>query len=212
MWPSPWPRRPSPPAPPACGALDPGVERSRAVILAATLDLLGETGCGDLTIEAVAGRAGVGKSTIYRHWTGKADLVEDAIRTLRTMTAPPDAGTTRERVAYLLEHLACSLADSTWSNCLPAVIDAAERDPEVLAILRRISTERFGQLVALLAEGRRRNEIAGEADLTLLAECLVGPVMVRRLLLHEPFPPSGVRSLVEYVLGPAPGPASRASA
>ncbi|MEW6154693.1 MAG: TetR/AcrR family transcriptional regulator [Actinomycetota bacterium] len=194
---------PAPPARPACGALDPRVERSRTVILAATLDLLGETGYGDLTIEAVAARAGVGKSTIYRHWSGKADLVEDAIRTLRTMTSPPETGTARARVTFLLEHLARSLADSTWSNCLPAVIDAAERDPEVLAILRRISTERFGQLVDLLAEGRRRNEIAAEADLTLLAECLVGPVMLRRLLLHEPFPPSGVRSLVEHVLGPA---------
>ena len=47
------------------------VERSRRVILGAVLDELGEVGYGALTIEAVAAQAGVGKSTIYRHWPGK---------------------------------------------------------------------------------------------------------------------------------------------
>src|SRR4029450_13783209 len=54
--------------------VDPRVERSRRVILEATLGELGEVGYGTLTIEAVAARAGVGKSTIYRHWPGKLEL------------------------------------------------------------------------------------------------------------------------------------------
>src|SRR5205807_9252928 len=61
---------------------DPRIERSRRVILEAALAELGEAGYGALTIESVAPRAGVGKSTIYRHWSGKLTLVEDAFRTL----------------------------------------------------------------------------------------------------------------------------------
>jgi TetR/AcrR family transcriptional regulator of autoinduction and epiphytic fitness len=180
--------------------LDPRVERSRRVILAAALQLLAEAGYGGLTVEAVAARAGAGKSTIYRHWAGKAELVEDAIRTLRADYHVPVEGTVRERVANLLGQVAGNLADSTWSSCLPAIIDAAERDPEVLDIHRRFAAERRQVLVDLLAEGVAGGELPGGLDLDLAADCLVGPLMVRRLLLHEPFDPAAVGALVDQVL------------
>ena len=71
---------------------DPRIERSRRVILEAALAELGEVGYGALTIESVAARAGVGKSTIYRHWSGKLNLVEDAFRTLKLVHALRDSG------------------------------------------------------------------------------------------------------------------------
>jgi TetR/AcrR family transcriptional regulator, regulator of autoinduction and epiphytic fitness len=180
--------------------VDPRVERSCRVILSAALDLLGEVGYGGMTIEAVAARAGVGKSTVYRHWNGKPELVEDAIRTLKVPLAPPAEGSARERVVGLLQQMAAQLASSTWSSCLPAVIDAAERDPEVLAVQRRIAAERRQMLVDLLAEGVAAGEFAAAPDLELLAECLVGPIIVRRLLLHEPLDPAQVPALVAQVL------------
>jgi len=179
---------------------DPRVERSRKVILSAALEELGEEGYGGLTVEGVAARAGVGKSTIYRHWCGKADLVEDAVRTLRASIAPPTGGSVRDRVTAVLRQVAENMADSTWSACLPAVIDAAERDPEVLAILRRVAWERRQVLVDLLAEGVEAGELPGSTDIGLLAECLIGPIAVRRLLLHEPFDPAAVPALVDQLL------------
>jgi len=176
------------------------------VILAAALDLVVEVGCGDLTMEAVAARAGVGKSTVYRHWPGKLQLIEDAIRTLKAVVRPPEGGTVRERVTALLVQVATGMADSTWSSCLPAIIDAAERDPEVLAIHRRLAKERRQVLVDLLAEGVEAGEVSGldplgqPVDLHVLSECLIGPILVRRLLLHEPFDPAAVPALVAQVL------------
>lgn len=183
---------------------DPRVERSRTVILSAALDLLGEAGYGGLTIEAVAARAGVGKSTIYRHWPGKLQLVEDAIRTLKAGMTPPAAGTVRERLVDVTRQVATKMADSTWSSCLPAVIDAAERDPEVMHIHRRFALERHQGLVELLSEGVASGEVAKSLDLELAAECLVGPLVFCRLLLHHPFDPERVPALVEQVLGPPP--------
>ena len=180
--------------------VDPRVERSRTVILSAALELLGEIGYGGLTIEAVAARAGVGKSTIYRHWTGKLDLVEDAIRTLKTGVSLPAEGSTRERVVALLRSAATSMRQSRWATCLPAIIDAAERDPEVLAIHRRIASERRQQMIDLLAEGVAAGDISPHADLPLLADCLVGPIVIRRLLLHDPYDPDTVPKLVDQVL------------
>ena len=185
---------------------DPRVDRSRRVILSAALEVLGEVGYGGLTIEAVAARAGAGKSTIYRHWAGKLELVEDAIRTLRADFEAPATGPVRERVAGLLCQVAARLADSTWSSCLPAIIDAAERDAEVMVIHRRFSAERLQVLVDLLAGGVATGELAGDLDPHLAAECLIGTLMVRRLFLHEPFDPAAVPGLVRQVLGDARPP------
>lgn len=143
----------------------------------------------------------MGKSTIYRHWTGKLELVEDAIRTLKAAIALPAEGTVRERVIELLRQLACNATDSTWSTCLPAIIDAAERDPEVLEIHRRLALERRQLLIDLLAEGVANGEVASGTDVGLLAECLAGPIIVRRLLLHEQFDPDLIPKLVDQLLG-----------
>jgi TetR/AcrR family transcriptional regulator, regulator of autoinduction and epiphytic fitness len=178
------------------------VERSRRVILGAALDLLGEVGYGGLTIEAVAARAGVGKSTVYRHWTGKLELVEDAVRTLKASIVVPTQGTVRQRVTELLSQLAGNVADTAWSSCLPALIDAAERDPEVLDVHRRLALERRQLLVQLLEEGVRSGEVSPRADLGLLAESLVGPILLRRLLHHDPFDRALVAKLVDQLLPP----------
>ncbi|MEO7836749.1 MAG: TetR-like C-terminal domain-containing protein, partial [Acidimicrobiales bacterium] len=88
-----------------------------------------------------------------------------------------------------------------------AIIDAAERHPEVLAIHRRFTLERRQVMMDLLTEGVAAGEIAPDLDLCLLGESLVGPIMVRRLLLHEPFDPADVPRLVAQVLtSPPPGP------
>lgn len=178
------------------------MERSRRVILSAALELLGELGFGGLTIEGVAARARVGKSTIYRHWGGKLELIEDAVRVLKPDIALPAAGPVRDRVVVLLQQVAIALADSTWSRCLPAIIDAAERDPAVLDIHRRLTCERREVLVGLLAEGVATGEVGAATDLRLLAETLVGPIIVRRLLFHEPFDPGLVPQLVDQLLPP----------
>jgi TetR/AcrR family transcriptional regulator, regulator of autoinduction and epiphytic fitness len=176
------------------------------VILGAALDLLGGVSCGGLSIEAVAARAGVGKSTVYRHWPGKVELMEDAIRTLKVPLRVPAAGSVQERVTDLLVQVATGMADSTWSSCLPAIIDAAERDPEIMALHSRIACDRRQVLVDLLGQGVETGEIPGDVDLYLLAECLIGPIVIRRLLLHEPFDPASVPALVDQVLRQAPPP------
>ncbi len=183
--------------------IDPRIERSQRVIRQAALTELAEAGYGGFRIESVAQRAGVGKSTVYRHWTGKLELVEDAIRTLKAEINVPMSGSVRDRLVDVLRQIAENMSASTWSACLPAVIDAAERDPEVLEILRRIGQERRRLLLDLLTEGRATGAVP-DVDLNLLAECLVGPMVLRRLLLHEPFEADAVPRLVDQLLATRP--------
>ena len=118
--------------------MDPRVERSRALILTAAVAELAEVGYGGVTIEAVAARAGVGKSTIYRHWNDKLELIADAFETFHERMVP-DLGERppRECIAILLGHVAEVVVDSTFSRCIPALIEGAERDPRLRAFHHR---------------------------------------------------------------------------
>jgi AcrR family transcriptional regulator len=183
---------------------DPRIERSRRVILEAVLEELGEVGYGAFTIESVAARAGVGKSTIYRHWPGKLALVEDAFRTLKAQALLPESGTLRERVTAFLEQVANLVVESTYSACMPALIDAAERDPQVREFHCAFSAERLVVLVDVLRAGIADGELPAETDPELVADALVGPIVMRRLMFSQPFDPELVPALVDQVLPRAP--------
>src|SRR5438552_831474 len=106
---------------------DPRVERSRMVILRAAVEEMAEVGYGGVTIESIAARAGVGKSTIYRHWPDKLAVIADAFETFHEQMVP-DLGElpAGESLALLLRHVAEVVVDSTWSRCIPALIEGAE--------------------------------------------------------------------------------------
>jgi hypothetical protein len=112
----------------------------------------------------------------------------------------PTEGDVRDRIVWLLENLARSLVASTWSSCLPALIDAAERDPDARELHYRLALAGRQTLVDLLEEGVRLGELPADLDAALIAEALAGPILLRRLMLHEPLDPTRVRDLVDQVL------------
>jgi AcrR family transcriptional regulator len=185
-------------------AIDPRVERTREVVLEATIALIVESGYGAVNIEAVAARSGVAKSTIYRHWPSRLDLVHDAFAELKPPITIPTEGSVHDRVVQMLEILAEGIASSTWSRCLPALIDAAERDPEARELHRRIARTGRQALVDVLVDGQKRGELPVDMDPGLMAEALAGPIVIRRLFSDEPLAPGEVRHLVEQVLHVAP--------
>ena len=170
-------------------------------MLDAALGLLIERGYGELTIEAVAERSGVAKSTIYRHWPSRLELINDAFLELKPTLPVPTEGDVRERVVAMLEHLAQNVAASRWSACLPTLIDAAERDPTARELNTRLAGAGRQSLAALLAEGVERGELRADLDTDLIAEALAGPIILRRLMTTDPLPPEQVRHLVDQVLG-----------
>jgi AcrR family transcriptional regulator len=174
--------------------------RNREALLKAADELVDHCGVDGVTMDAVAARAGVGKSTIYRHWPGKLALVEDAFRTLKAQAHVPESGTLGERVTGFLRQVAQLVETSTYSACMPALIEAAERDPQVRAFHCGLSAERRAVLVELLREAVAADELPSDANPELLADALLGPIVLRRLMLHEPFDPTLVPELVDQVL------------
>lgn len=190
-------------------AIDPRVIRSRQIIRAAALTELAEAGFGGFTIESVAARAGAGKSTIYRHWDGKLPLIEDALEVLNVQPATEvgslESGSARSQIERVLVHLAEALADSTLSSCVPALVEAAEREPAVRKFLHKYSDRRRRTLTDLIRRGIAAAEVAEDVDPELASRALAGAIFYSRLVTGEAFDPDSVPLLVRSVLRPAAG-------
>jgi TetR/AcrR family transcriptional regulator of autoinduction and epiphytic fitness len=180
---------------------DPRIERSRMVILRAAVQELAAVGYGGVTIESIAARAGVGKSTIYRHWADKLALIADAFETFHEQMVP-DLGelSVRESVALLLRHVAEVVVDSTFSRCIPALIEGAERDPRVREFHHSYSAERRQALIDLIARGVDGGEIRRDVDPELATTALLGAIFYRRLMTGQPLQPDEATRLVDLVL------------
>jgi TetR/AcrR family transcriptional regulator of autoinduction and epiphytic fitness len=185
--------------------LDPRVERSRALILKAAVDELAERGYGGVTIESVAARAGVGKSTIYRHWPDKLALIADAFETFHEKMVPAlETRRPREAVELLVAHVAEVVVDSTFSRCIPAMIEGAERDSRVREFHHRYSADRRQALVDLIEQGINEGDFHADLQPELATVALLGAIFYRRLMTSEPFDPRQAAELVVAVLGQPP--------
>jgi TetR/AcrR family transcriptional regulator, regulator of autoinduction and epiphytic fitness len=195
---------------PDAGPLDPRIERSRRVIRQAALAELADAGYGAFAIESVASRAGVGKSTIYRHWHDKLDLIADAFETAHEHMVPDIAtGTARERVTRLVEHVAEVAIDPTFSRCIPALVEGAERDPRLREFQGRFAAIRRKSLVEAIAAGVAAGEFAPGTDAELATFALLGAVFYGRLMSAGEFEPRRAGALVDAVLPVRAAPAQR---
>jgi len=183
--------------------VDPRIERTRIVVRRAALDELGDIGYSAFTIESVAARAGVAKSTIYRHWPDKLALIADAFETSHEQMVPSiETAIARERVTALICHVAEVLTDSTFSRCIPALIEGAARDSRLRQFHYRYSGERRRSLTAAIQQGIATGEFREDIDADLAAQALLGAIFYRRLMSDQALEPSRAGDLVVTVLGP----------
>ena len=170
---------------------------------------LAERGYGAFAIDGVATRAGVARSTIYRHWPDRTALIADAIDALNVQppAQPADAETPRERISALLHHLSDAMRTSPVSACLPALIDGAERDDALRRLHHRYSDRRRAALVAAIVAAIEAGELRGDIDAELAATALAGAIIYRRLMTGRPLSADEVGPLIDTVLGAPPASA-----
>jgi AcrR family transcriptional regulator len=179
------------------------VARTRNVVLNATLKELAAGGYGALTIDAIAARAKVARSTIYRNWPDKLSLIQDALEILNVQGQTlPEQGevSALDKVEALLVHLTTVMTDSVFSDCLAALVGAADLHPEVAQFLHSYSARRRQTLTEAVAAGMAQGEFPADLDAELAALALSGPIFYCRLLTAEPFALSQVKPLLAMVL------------
>jgi AcrR family transcriptional regulator len=162
-------------------------EESRSAILEATVALLDETTVQKLSIEAIAKRAGVGKTTIYRWWPSKAAVVIDAFMEHHLVRTPiPDDVPVRDALRGHLRSLIRQYRGPS-GRLVAQIIAESQYDASTLAAFRgRFWDGRRDAVHALLERGVKSGEIRKGVDVDLLVEMLYSPVYLRLLFGYQP--------------------------
>ncbi|MDI6103333.1 TetR/AcrR family transcriptional regulator [Actinoplanes sp. NEAU-A12] len=177
-------------------------ERSRRAILAATQELLTESGYAGLTIESIAARAGVGKQTIYRWWRGKGAVVLEAIAEhLPEATALPDTGDLRADLRGVVRATVAEFADTGASAVTRTLTVEILVDDELAGEVRdRLLRPRLEGVRARLEAARAAGQVRADAPLDQVVELVFGPVYHRWLLRTSPFTESYADALAKLVM------------
>jgi TetR/AcrR family transcriptional regulator, regulator of autoinduction and epiphytic fitness len=174
------------------------------VICRAALEEFASVGYAGFRMESVAARAGVGRSTLYRHWPDRAALIADALETLNVQPDPDRelvAGTARQRVELLLKHLAGALTDSPVSACIPALVHAADNEAAVRDFFHGYSAQRRQRLTDTIAAGVADGQFAARIDPDAASAALSGALFYRRLMTADASDADFITRLVDTVLG-----------
>lgn len=178
----------------------PRSERADAAILDATLDLLAEGGYAALTMEGIADRAGVGKTTLYRRWKSPAEAVVAAVSSFVEEIRIPDSGSVEEDLRVLMRQ-AVEVYRGRPGRVLPGLLAAMAASEEVGRSVRAHFLEgRREALAMVLRRGMERGELPPDADVELILDFLGGPLFYRILVTGGPLDAGLVHGVVDVVL------------
>src|SRR5208282_5637260 len=173
----------------AAGKRTPGrprSEESRQSILRSTLKLLKQDGgFPELSIEAIAADASVGKTTVYRWWPTKAALVADAFSASADEELRfPDTGSVQDDMSLQMRRL-IRIFRSKRGKVVAALLAGGQSDPELIEAFReRFLWPRRRQAYRTLQRGIDRGELPVDSDLDLILDSLYGPIYMRFLIRH----------------------------
>ena len=162
--------------------MDPRVVRSRGKLLDAATALLVEGGARAVTVDAVAARSGVAKSTLYRHWGSRTELLTDVLRENVPAIEVPDLdlgfeGALRELVAAV----ASTLADPCQASILPAIFALRQQIPDVGELSAEDQQEKIAAVGQVLELGVDEGAIPPGLDPELVGYQLLGPLVLAAL-------------------------------
>ena len=167
----------------------PGRPRSaqaHKAILDATLVLLAEEGFQGLSIEAVADKAGVGKTTIYRRWASKDELVIDAIREVQINLSIVDTGNFRNDLMTLFKNAYQSMmAYPLLGQLALKFIGEYQTNPEIFQVfLTQVLIPRFQQFRQMVEQAQVREEIRRDIDWTMVIDLIGGSLYFHWIITH----------------------------
>jgi AcrR family transcriptional regulator len=152
-------------------------------ILRATLEELAEIGIEAMSIEGVAARAGVGKTTIYRRWPSKEELIRAAVSIIHIQTPIPDTGNLREDVFSMVHN---TLDVANRYPLLPKLffraVSEIKANPQFFTVLQaQLTGPRIHHFVEMIEKAKARGEIRPELDAFVVLGAIMGPIITQWL-------------------------------
>jgi AcrR family transcriptional regulator len=167
--------------------VDPRVARSKASVLQVAAELLVEGGPNALTIDAVVARSGVARSTIYRHWGSRHELLVDVIES-RTpqLPAPDDDADVVGELRRVLRASASGLSDPEWASIVPALMLLRNHQEDFEAIDSRMKRQQLDVFTSLVRRAADEGVIDAGVDADEATCHLLGPIMFAYLTAAVP--------------------------
>lgn len=191
-------RRPGP----SRGLLGPSLTPREEELLAATLAVLRETGYDNLTIDKVVARAHASKTTVYRRWPSKGELVCAAFAHAVHIGAAPNTGTLRGDLLALAEVVAH--AAGLYARTVAGILAADHPSPHLRELLLHdLYRARRAQVFSVLHHAVERGEIAADAINEEIWDLLPGYISHRMLQHGRPVTSETLRALVDEVMLPS---------
>jgi AcrR family transcriptional regulator len=176
--------------------------QSHQAILQATLELLAEVGFERMSIDAIASRARVGKTTIYRRYNSKEELVADAIESLREEVVIPDTGTLWSDIDALIQNAAQITLNPLGRQTVAMIISSASSHPQFAQIYWTKYLQPRRQAFAVVIERAKvRYEIEADIDPALVFDTMSGIMLYAQIF--QPTPElweASVRSVLHLIL------------
>jgi AcrR family transcriptional regulator len=178
---------------------DPRSERSRQAILDAASALIAERGVEGLTIEGVAARSGVAKTTIYRRWRDKDELaLAILVDTTENIKAPPDLGDTRKE---LLTFVKTAKSIIKPGGAVTGLVSDIATKPHLSKIYReQIVDRRLAEMKIVIDRGIARGDLRPDTDVRVAHELLVGPLYYRLLFSGAPLNMAHANAVVDAMM------------
>jgi AcrR family transcriptional regulator len=176
--------------------------RTETAILDATRELLAEGGVHRLTMEGVAARAGVAKTTVYRRWRSRDELaLAVLIDMVEQVAAAPEQDETRAELVAFVDGAVRILGGTLMGRVMQGLVSELAAAPELAkAFQERVVALRVAEVRRIVERGIARGDLRADTDLDLLHELLFGPVYYRLLLSGAPLEPGLAERVVDAVL------------
>lgn len=166
--------------------IDARVARSRATVLRAATDLLIEGGPSAVTIDAIVTRSGVAKSTIYRHWDSRDDVLVAVIEACAPRIAVPDPDLGFEAsLRRLMADFRSMLIDPEWVRVLPALLVLRNQQHGIADLDQRLEKDQERAVEQVLERGVEEGVLKPGFDVDVAVSMLIGPLLFA-VLVEKP--------------------------
>jgi AcrR family transcriptional regulator len=177
-------------------------------VLTAALELLARDGYAGLTLNALAARAGVAKTTILRRWGSKAAVAAAAVERLALHSVDlPESGTLRGDLNALQEKAVAVFTDGD-GGFVPRLIRESGHHPEIADLLHTVIHTRRLAYHRILGRAIARGELDPDVDQDLIIDMLIGPIWTRLLITRDPITDGLIEEIVDVIIRAYPPPAA----
>ncbi|MEV4637799.1 TetR/AcrR family transcriptional regulator [Actinoplanes sp. NPDC049548] len=172
-----------------------------AAIRNAVMNELAEVGYGRLSIEAVARRAGVGKTAVYRRWSNKLEMVLEIVSGVAERSVPmPDTGSFATDLQLLMFIVSKALQHRIASQIIPDLMAEAARTPKIAETLQRaLRTHQLAVGEKIVGQAVERGELPPGTDPDIAVDLMLGPLYWRLAVSRTPIDDDYLEKLVAAV-------------